>query len=77
MEPIFTAEVTTAEGLTTIQINDRTGRHPTLRLFERTAEGKVVWIGSEGCAVALCQEQAWEALPFLLNFLDTGRLVKR
>jgi hypothetical protein len=78
MEPAFSAEVaTTAEGLTTIQIRDRTGGHPTLRLFERSDAEKVVWVGTDACAVPLCQEQVWEALPYLLTFLDAGRLVKR
>ena len=46
-------------------------------MVERSIDEQVIWVGSEECAFSLCQEQAMEALPFLLNFLETGRLVKR
>ena len=78
MEPAFTAEeTTTSEGWTTIQIRDRTGGYPTLSLFERPDAEQVVWVGTGDCAFPLSQGQVWEALPYLLTFLDAGRLVKR
>ena len=75
----ITTDVTTsAEGLTRIQIIDPTGEQPTWYLFERPAQdGHVIWFGPKGSAFALNQEQLYEALPFLLSFLETGRLVKR
>ena len=76
MEDAFTSEVTTsAEGLTTVQIVDTTSQRPTLYLTEHAADGQVVWLGSESCAVSLCREQVYEVLSFLLTFLQTGRLV--
>jgi hypothetical protein len=78
MNQAFEVDVTISEaGFTTIQIRDTTGRHPTMRLFERPEVERVIWLGSGDCALPLCQEQVWEALPYLLTFLDTGRLVKR
>ena len=78
MEQAFDTEVTTsAEGFTHIQISDTSGSHPTLHLIERPAEGQVVWVGTDACRFPICQEHLWEALPFLLNFLETGRLVKQ
>lgn len=78
MEQRFDTEViTSVEGFTTIRTVDTSGSHPTVHVVERSAEGQVVWVGTEVCLFPLCQEQLLELLPFLLTFLETGRLVKR
>ena len=78
MGDVFTSEVTTGhDGLTKVAITDLTSSHPILYLSERSADRQEVWLKSGNCAVSLTKEQAYEALPFLLNFLDTGRLATR
>ena len=78
MEDAFTTNVTTsAKGLTRIHIIDATGEQLTLYLSERAADqGQVIRFGPKGRAFALTQEHLYEALPFLLNFLESGRLLK-
>lgn len=78
MEDAFTTNVTTsAKGLARIQIIHSTGEQPTLYLSERAADhGQVIRFGPRGRPFALTQEQLYEALPFLLNFLESGRLLK-
>ena len=77
MEQRFDTEVTTStEGFTTIRIVDTSSSHPTLHVVERSAEGQVVWVGTKACCFPLGQEQLLELLPFLLTFLETGRLMK-
>ena len=78
MEHPYVCDVSrSAEGLASIQIIDTTGTQPTLFLVERSPDERVVWFGPEGRAFALTQDQVLEVLPFLLNFLEAGRLVNR
>lgn len=78
MDFVLTTEVTTSsEGLTSVPIADLAGKQPTLYLIEQSAEEQVVWFGTDSSAFPLSQEHIGEALPFLLTFLESGRLVKR
>ena len=59
-----TGVTTSAEEFTTIRMVDTSGSHPTLYVVERSAEGQIIWVGTEACLFPLDQEQLLEPFRF-------------
>ena len=79
MQHVLAAVITSAEGLTSIQITDTRGSYPTLHVVERSVEraGGLDWLLRGGLCLSALPRASVGGTALLLNFLETGRLVKR